>query len=145
MGFVQFKIVPCSSLYFSRSMGPFQCSRCQLQGFYLLYLSLPKPFPLFILASSVCKSFQCLISALAQGGKVGHLIRLTCSVMLWGGRNPANKYNWRVWGVLAVSRPHWVCPRSRCVCFPSLHCSGSRLLCQGTVLSRPWVLCTSQV
>ena len=28
VGFVQFKIVPCSSLYFSRSMGPFQCSRC---------------------------------------------------------------------------------------------------------------------
>ena len=26
VGFVQFKIVPCSSLYFSRSMGPFQCS-----------------------------------------------------------------------------------------------------------------------
>ena len=25
-------------------------------------------------------------------------------------------------------RPHWVCPRSRRVCFPRLHCSGSRLL-----------------
>ena len=32
--------------------------------------------------------------------------------------------------VLAVSRPHWVCPRSQCVCFPCLHCSGSRLLCR---------------
>ena len=31
--------------------------------------------------------------------------------------------------MLTRSRPHWVCPRSRCVCFPSLHCSGSRLLC----------------
>ena len=51
--------------------------------------------------------------------------------MLWGGRNNANKYHWRVWGVLAVSRPHWVCPRSQRVCFPSLHCSGSRLLFQG--------------
>ena len=29
-----------------------------------------------------------------------------------------------------MSRPHWVCPRSRCVCFPCLHCLGSRLLCQ---------------
>ena len=47
----------------------------------------------------------------------------------WGGRNTANKYHWCVWGVLAVSRPHWVCPLSRHVCFPSLHCSGSRLLC----------------
>ena len=56
-------------------------------------------------------------------------LRLTCSIVLWGGRNTANKYHWHVWGVLAVSRPHQVCPCSRRVCFPSLHCSGSRLLC----------------
>ena len=35
----------------------------------------------------------------------------------------------RVWRVLAVSQPHWVCPRSRSVCFHGLRCSGSRLLC----------------
>ena len=56
--------------------------------------------------------------------------RLTCSVVLWGGRNTANKYHWCLWGVLPVSRPHWVCPCSWHVCFPSLHCSGSRLLFQ---------------
>ena len=56
-------------------------------------------------------------------------IRLTCSVVLWGGRNTANKYHWHVCGVLAASLPHWVCPCSRRVCFPSLHCSGFRLLC----------------
>ena len=28
-----------------------------------------------------------------------------------------------------MSRPHWVCPCSLCVCFPCLHCLGSRLLC----------------
>ena len=50
--------------------------------------------------------------------------------VLWGGRNTTNKYHWCVWGVLAVSHPHWVCSRSRRVCFPSLHSSGSRLLCQ---------------
>ena len=33
------------------------------------------------------------------------------------------------WHVLAVSQPHWVCPCSRHVCFPCLHCLGSRLLC----------------
>ena len=49
--------------------------------------------------------------------------------MLWQGRNTTNKYHWHVWGVLTVTRSHWVCPRSRCVCFPSLHCLGSRLLC----------------
>ena len=49
--------------------------------------------------------------------------------MLWGRRNAANKYHWCVWGVLPVSWTHWVCPLSRGrVCFPSLHCSGSRLL-----------------
>ena len=50
--------------------------------------------------------------------------RLTCSVM-WGGRNTANKYHWHV---LTVIQLHWVCPCSQCVCFPSLHCSGSRFL-----------------
>ena len=44
-----------------------------------------------VLASSVCWSLQCLISALTQGGSGGHFFRLTCSVVLWGGRNPANK------------------------------------------------------
>ena len=29
-----------------------------------------------------------------------------------------------------MSLPHWVCPRSWCVCFPNLHCLGSRLLWQ---------------
>ena len=37
-----------------------------------MLLSLPKWFPLFILASSVCRSLQCLISALTRGGE-GHL------------------------------------------------------------------------
>ena len=68
-----------------------------------MQLSLPKQFPLFILVSSVYKSLQCLISALTQGGKGGHLFRLTCSVVLWGGRNTANKYHWCVWGGSACS------------------------------------------
>ena len=61
---------------------------------------------LFILASSVRWSLQCLIYALTQGGGVGHFFRLA-----------ANKYHCRLWGVLAVSRPHWACPYSRHVCF----------------------------
>ena len=69
-------------LYFSRSIGPFQCSRCYLQDFNLLHLSLPKWFPLFVSAYSVCWSLQCLISTLTQGGEGGHLFRLTCSVVL---------------------------------------------------------------
>ena len=69
VGSVQFQLVPYSSLYFfSSSIGPFQCSQCYLQGFNLLHLSLPKQFPLFILASPVCRSLQCVITALTQGG-----------------------------------------------------------------------------
>ena len=94
-----------------------------------MHLSLPKWFPLFTLAS-VCWPLQCLISALTQGGGGGHFFRLTCSVVLRGGRNTANKYHWLVWGVHTVSRPHWVCPHRWGVCFPSLHCLGSRLLCR---------------
>ena len=72
-------------------------------------MSLPKRFPLLYFDFFFCKSLQCLISTLTQGGGDGHFFRLTCSVVLWGGRNTANKYHWRVWGVLAVSGPHWVC------------------------------------
>ena len=54
--------------------------------------------------------------------------RFASSVVLRGGRGTADKCHWRVWGALAVFPPHWVCPHSWCVCFPRLHCSGSRLL-----------------
>ena len=66
---------------------------------------------LFILAF-LCKSLQCLISTLTQGGEGSHLFRLICSVVLWGRRNTANKYHWHVLGVLTVYGPHWVCPTS---------------------------------
>ena len=55
------------------------------------------PSSLFLLASSVCKSLQCLTSALTQGGEGGHLFRLTCSVVLWRGSRTANQCHWRVW------------------------------------------------
>ena len=57
---------------------------------------------LFIFASSVCKSLWYLIFTLTQEGEGSHLFRLTCSVVLWGGRNTAKKYHWHVRGVLAV-------------------------------------------
>ena len=76
----------------------------------------------------VCRSLWCPISTLTQVGRGGLLLRFPCPVVLWGGRGTADKCHWRVWGALAVFRPQWVCPRSRHVCFPRLHCSGSRLL-----------------
>ena len=99
VGSVQFQILPCSSLYlFSRSIGLLQylvnvnyriliCFTCHFQSGFLF---------LFILASSVCKSLQCLSSTLTQGvtslgslvscvvGREGH-----CNVTgVWGERSP---------------------------------------------------------
>ena len=74
----------------------------------------------FVYFGFLCKSIQCLISTLTQGGEGGHLFRLTCSIVLRGGRNTGNKYHWCVWGVLTVSGPHWVClPLTACVPFQS--------------------------
>ena len=64
------------------------------------------------------------------------MFRFACSVMLWGGRGTADKCHWPVWGALPVVWSHWVCPPPRgCVCFPRLHCSGSRLLSRERALS----------
>ena len=126
--------VPCFSLCFFSSIGSFQCLVNVNDGVLICRTCHFHSSSFFVyFGSSFCKSLQCLISALTQGGKGGHLFRLTCSAVLWEGRNTANKYHWHVWGVLAVSWPQWVCSHSQGVCFPSLHCSGSRLLCRGTV------------
>ena len=44
-----------------------------------------------------------------------------------------------VWGALPVFRPHWVCPVQGCLCFPHLHCSGSRC----SIWSVPCIACSS--
>ena len=93
VGSVHFRIVPWSSLYFSRSIGPsyvvgtndrvlIYCT-CHFQGSFL------------------CFSFFCLLVSSASvfcpdtRGKVVDtfffFFRLTCSVALWGGRDAANK------------------------------------------------------
>ena len=60
---------------------------------------------------------------------LGSLVQSCC------GEGRALQTNiWGVWGALAVFQPHWVCPCSQRMCFPCLHCSGSRLL------SREWAL-----
>ena len=48
-------------------------------------------------------------------------------MLLRGGRGAADRYRC-VWGALTVFRPHWDCPIQGNLCFPRLHCSGSRLL-----------------
>ena len=117
---LQFQIFPCSSLYlFSRSRGPLQCT---VNVNYRVLIRCTCHFPavpssLFILALSVCKPLQCLISALTQEGEGGHLFRLTCSVILLGGRDTANRYHWRVyvgsapsvWTTLGLPQLKMVC------------------------------------
>ena len=111
MGSVQFQIVPCSCLYFfSRSIGPFQClvsanyrvltcCTCHFQSSSLF----------FVYFGFLClQAPHCLISTLTWGGEGGHLLRLTCSVVLWGGRETASKYHScvgsarRVWATLGL-------------------------------------------
>ena len=83
-----------------------------------MHLSLSKRFPLFGLCylqvSSVSDFFP------DTRGEDGHLFRLTCSVVLWGGGNTASTYHWRVWAVLAVSGPH------QCLSSPLTACVLSR-------------------
>ena len=89
----------------------------------------------FVYLASVCRSLQCLTSALTQAGGGGLLFRFACSIVLWGGRGTTEKCRWPMWGAVAVFQPHWVCPHSWHMCFPCLHCSGSRLLYREWALS----------
>ena len=105
VGSVLFQIVPCSSLYyFSRSVGPVQClinanyrvlicSTCYFQNGSLFFVY----FGILCLQVSSVFNFHS-----ATRRQRWSLFRFTCSVVLWGGRNTANKYHWHVWGVLAV-------------------------------------------
>ena len=133
-------------------------SQCQLQGFNLFTCHFLSSSPFFVYFGFLSLQVSSDLSTLTQGSKGLHLFRLTCSVVLWGGRNTANKYCWRVLGVIAVCGPHWLWYRSRQHVFPvstllrlqvalqrhrpkqtlrfmplpDLSCSGSRALHKGT-------------
>ena len=147
VGSVQFQIVPCPRSYlFSVSVGPLQClGSANYRALICHCCHFQSGSRFFILASSVCRSLQCLISALRGGGEGGHLFRLTCSVVLCcGGALHTN-----VAGVCGERSqctygPHGVCPSSRCV-LPGLRCSGSRVPCRGAIRSGVSVSCPSRV
>ena len=84
----------------------------------------------FVYLASVCRSLQCLISALTQAGGGDLLFRFTSSVQSCCGEGGAQQTN-----VTGACGEHSPCsghtgfaPAHRCVCFPCLHCSGSWLL-----------------
>ena len=126
VGSVQFQIVPCSSLYlFSRSLGPFQCL---VNVNYRVLICCTCHFwsssHFFVYFGFLCLQLSSVSNFCPDTrGEGRHLFRLTCSVLLWGRRDTANKYHWHVWGVLAVDGPHWVCYGPRWCVFP-----GSTLL-----------------
>ena len=72
------------------------------------------PPSLFILAPSVLRSLQCLISALTQGGEGGHLFRLICADA--GGRDTAANTAGMCrecshgWTTLGLPQPKTACP-----------------------------------
>ena len=128
-----------SSLYiFSRSICLFQCL---VNANYRVLIcctfhfhSGSSFFVCLFFASSVCKSLQCLISSLIQGGEGAQLF--SCTV----GR----KEHCKQILLLCVGSGHslWTTlglhPLTACI-FSSLPCSASRLLCRGTFQSRHWI------
>ena len=103
-----------------------------------------------VIASSVCWSLQCLVSALTQRGWWRTLFfcffffRLTCSVALWGGREGCCKQT-----TLACARS-----ASATLGLPTLftaHAASLPTLLrlyvapQGTIRGQPWAACSSQV
>ena len=104
------------------------------------------PSSLFILASSLCRSLQCIISALTQGAKVitylGLLVQLCC-----GDRGTLQRNTAGVCEECSQFMDHtrFATAQGR-VRFPGLHCSGSRVSCKGTVPGGPRIMkCTFQV
>ena len=148
MGSVQFQIVPCSSLYFfSRSAAPFQCL---VNANYRVLICCTCHFQhgslFFVYFGFLCLQVSS-VSNFHPGTKGRRWSFIQAHLFSWDvGREELCKQislacvgnACSVWTTGFASAHH-------SMCFPSLHCSGSRLLYRGTVLSGPWVLCTSEV
>ena len=147
VGSVPFQIVPCSSLYFfSRSIGPFQylvnanyrvliCCSCQFQSGSLFFVS----FGFLCLQVSSVSNFW--PHTRGQGVTyLGSFVQLC-----WGEGGTQQTNITGVCGECSQCMDHTgLAPAHHGMCFPGLHCLGSKLLCRGTVQSRPCVSCTSQ-
>ena len=96
------------------------------------------PSSLFILASSACKSLQCLISALTQRGEGGRSFRLTCSVVPWGGRQ-TNVTG--VCGECPQCLGHTGFAPAHGVCAFPVYTAQAQAALQGSCLKCPWVAC----
>ena len=135
VGSVQFQIVPYFSLS-SRAIGPFQClvsvnyrvlicCTCHFQSGSLFFVC----FDFLPLQVSSVYNFRP-----DTAGRRWSLIQAHLFSRVVGREGLGT---WGVWGVLAVYGPRWLCLRPRRLRFTGLDCSGSRLLCKGTVPGGP--------
>ena len=118
VGSVQCHIVPCSGF----TCSGFTCS----QGLQVSLKHTVSSIKYRVLICCICHFQSCSpffvyfgflflqVSSVSNfhsdtRGQRWPLVQLTCSVVLWGGRDTAKKYHWCVWGVFTVDGPHWVC------------------------------------
>ena len=174
VGSVQFQIVPCSTLhFFSKSIHPFQCLvSANYRALICCTCDFQRGSLFFVYFGFLCwKVYSVSNFRPDTRGRRQSLFRLTCSVVLWGGKDTADKHRWCVWGVLSVwatlglpqLRAHVLsrstllrlqvvlpgnCPKHILgfVHFPGLSCSGSGswVLHKGTDSVGLCILCPSQ-
>ena len=141
LGSVQSQIVPYSSLYlFSRSIGDPQMSPVLNAGFLIFctcYFQSSFPFFLYFCFLCLQDSSGSNFCPDARGQRVatylGSLVQLSC---FWGGILPANTTG------MCGERSQWMdhtgfATAQGGMCFPGLPCSVSRVLCNGTLPSKP--------
>ena len=120
-------------------------------------LSLPKWFSVLILASAVCKSLQCLISAVTQGGEGSYssailgpppsrsLIRAHLFSRAVGREEHCKQISLACVGsAYSVPATLDLPPLTECVLCQSTLLR-LQVTLQGNCLSEPWVVCTSKL
>ena len=141
VGSVQFQIVPCSSLYlFSRSIGSLQCL---VNVNYRVLICCAFPFQSISLFFVYFGFLYLQVSSVSnfhpdtRGRRWSFTQAYLLSCVVRRGRNTAKKYHWRVWGVLTVCGPHWVCPSSQRRVLSGSTLLGLQGALQGIVQSGP--------
>ena len=131
VGSVQFQIAPCSSLYlFSRSIGTLQCL-VSVNYRILVYCTCHFQRSSLFICSFCLSLFASLLSFLPwqKGANVvtywGWLAQFCCGE---GGTLQTDIAGMCVWGCPQGMDHTGFAPTHRGVCFPGLHCSGSRAL-----------------
>ena len=144
VGSVHFQIAPCSTLRRLKVYGP---RRCLVSVNYRVLICCTSHFQsgslFFIYFGLFCKSLQCLNFHPDTRGQRWSLTEahvFSCAV---GRERHCKQISLACVGGARSAWPTLGLTRSRCMRFPGLHCSGSRVLCRGAVQSEPCVSCIS--